>query len=121
MRRALIVDDSKVVRKLAKRILSDMDFRAAEAGDGSAALALCSKVMPDLVLLDWNMPLMDGMDFLKRLRQLPGGNHPKVVFCTAKNSKASIAEAIEAGADEYVMKPFDEQIIRTKLEGIGLA
>ena len=121
MRKVLIVDDSRVVRKLAKRIFTGMDFRAAEAEDGAAALQQCSTAMPDLVLLDWNMPNMDGMDFLRRLRQLPGGAEPKVMFCTAKNSMASIEEAINAGADEYVMKPFDEEIIRTKLLNIGLA
>jgi two-component system chemotaxis response regulator CheY len=76
--------------------------------------------MPDAVLLDWNMPVMDGLEFLKQLRREPGGHRPIVVFCTVENDKERIAEALEAGADEYIMKPFDGDIISSKLELAGL-
>jgi two-component system chemotaxis response regulator CheY len=121
MKTALVVDDSSVVRKVARRILENMSFSVSEAEDGSAALQHCCKSMPDIILLDWNMPVMDGLEFLKNLRKMPTGGAPKVVFCTTENHQMSINSAMNAGADEYIMKPFDDQIIRIKLEQVGLA
>ena len=77
-------------------------------------------MMPDAILLDWNMPVMDGITFLAALRAIEGGLHPKVVFCTTENEIAQITRALHAGADEYIMKPFDQQIIASKLEEVGL-
>ena len=77
--------------------------------------------MPDLILLDWNMPVMSGIEFIVALRRQDGGNQPKVVFCTTENDVAHIREAIEAGADEYVMKPFDHDTLQMKLQLIGVA
>src|SRR5205814_7337949 len=82
-------------------------FEVEEAGDGQEALTLCEAKMPDVVLLDWNMPVMSGMEFLRLLRQRGHSDQPKVVFCTTENDMAHIRAALEAGADEYVMKPFD--------------
>jgi len=76
--------------------------------------------LPDAVLLDWNMPVMDGYDFLRNLRQMPGGNKPKVVFCTTENDVAHIARALHAGANEYIMKPFDKDIVTAKFHEVGL-
>ena len=76
--------------------------------------------MPDAVLLDWNMPVMDGLSFLIELRKLPGGRHPKVVFCTTENEIPQITRALSAGADEYIMKPFDRDIVASKFEEVGL-
>ena len=76
--------------------------------------------MPDAILLDWNMPVMDGYDFLKALRRLPGGDGPKVVFCTTENDVAHIARALHAGANEYIMKPFDKEIVEAKFQEVGL-
>lgn len=121
MKYILIVDDSAVVRKVARRILEGLSFRTAEAEDGAQALVSCEGEMPDAVLLDWNMPVMDGCEFLRRLRRMPAGDRPKVVFCTTENDVAQIARAIHAGADEYVMKPFDREIITAKLQEVGLA
>src|ERR671918_666484 len=84
MKSCLIVDDSAVIRKVARRILEGLSFRISEAEDGEQALAACKSEMPDAVLLDWNMPVMDGYDFLKALRRMPRGDHPKVVFCTTE-------------------------------------
>jgi len=120
MKQVLVVDDSTVIRKVAKRILEDLHFYTAEAEDGRKALSACSAAMPDAILLDWNMPVMDGFEFLRELRRLPGGLKPKVVFCTTENDVAHIARAIHAGADEYIMKPFDKNIMLSKLEQIGL-
>jgi two-component system, chemotaxis family, chemotaxis protein CheY len=117
----LVVDDSRVIRKVARRILEDLGFEVAEAADGVEAMAWCQAVMPDAVLLDWRMPAMDGLEFVRRLREHPGGSAPKVVFCSVENEIERIREALDAGADEYVMKPFDGDILSGKLAYLGLA
>lgn len=120
MKRCLVVDDSSVIRKVARRILEDLEFEINEAEDGQAALASCVEQMPDAVLLDWNMPVMDGLDFLVELRKMEGGDNPKVIFCTTENDVAHIAKAIRAGANEYIMKPFDREIVEAKFQEVGL-
>ena len=115
----LVVDDSRVVRKVARRILEDLGFEVAEAGDGAEALAWCRTAMPDVVLLDWNMPVMNGLEFLRRLRQEPGGATPRVLFCSVESDLDRIREALEEGADEYIMKPFDGDIVASKLALAG--
>ncbi len=120
MKHCLVVDDSSVIRKVARRILEDLGFTISEAEDGQKALDHCAADMPDAVLLDWNMPVVDGMEFLVALRKMPGGSEPKVVFCTTENDVAQIARAIHAGADEYIMKPFDREIVEAKFAEAGL-
>jgi two-component system, chemotaxis family, chemotaxis protein CheY len=120
MKTCLVVDDSRVIRKVARRILEDLQFECDEASDGSAALAKCRATMPDAILLDWNMPVMNGLDFMSALRKEPTGDQPVVVFCTTENDMGRITEALRAGADEYVMKPFDSEIIQSKFEEVGL-
>lgn len=120
MKTCLVVDDSSVIRKVARRILEDLDFTIAEAEDGRAALESCQKDMPDAILLDWNMPVMDGLEFLTALRQEEGGDRPTVVFCTTENDVGHIAKAIRAGANEYIMKPFDREIVEAKFQEVGL-
>ena len=121
MKLVLVVDDSTVILKVARRILEGMHFRISEAEDGQKALVACAEHMPDAILLDWLMPAMDGFEFLRELRRMPNGNVPKVVFCTTENDVAHIARAMHAGADEYIMKPFDKHIVQLKFEEIGLA
>ena len=120
MKTCLVVDDSSVIRKVARRILEDMSFAVEEAADGQEALEKCRAGMPDSIFLDWNMPVMDGMEFLKALRAEPNGNEPKVVFCTTENDVAHIAKAMRAGANEYIMKPFARQIVEAKFAEVGL-
>jgi len=120
MRSCLVVDDSRVVRKVARKILEELAFACTEAEDGRQAMEVCAKGMPDAILLDWNMPVMNGIEFLRRLRKMSGGDTPKVVFCTTENDLAHIQEALSAGANEYIMKPFDSDIIQTKFQQIGL-
>lgn len=115
----LIVDDSRIIRKVARRIVEGLGFEVDEAGDGVEALSYCASVMPDVILLDWNMPVMDGLTFLRRLRSQTGGDKPKVLFCTIENTPERIAEALSAGADDYVMKPFDGEILQSKLSEVG--
>jgi two-component system chemotaxis response regulator CheY len=120
MKTCLVVDDSSVIRKVARRILEDLQFEIVEAEDGRQALDVCANRMPDAILLDWNMPVMDGLEFLAALRHEPGGHTPKVVFCTTENDVAHIARAMRAGADEYIMKPFDREIVEAKFSEVGL-
>jgi two-component system chemotaxis response regulator CheY len=119
-RTCLVVDDSRVVRKVARRILEESGFAVEEVENGAAALAACRRAVPDCVLLDWNMPVMDGLAFLKALRAEFGPDRPAVLFCTTENELERIALAIENGAQEYIMKPFDETILRGKLAQVGL-
>lgn len=120
MKTCLVVDDSKVVRMVARKILHDLDFEIIEAVDGKDALEICGSGMPDAVLLDWNMPVMNGIEFLHEMRAMPGGVNPVVVFCTTENDVSHIREAISAGANEYIMKPFDSDIIQSKFSQTGL-
>ena len=117
----LVVDDSKVIRKVARHILESMAFAVEEAADGQEALTFCRTNRPDVILLDWNMPVMSGIEFLIKLRERPDGRMTKVVFCTTENDVAHIREAIDAGADEYVMKPFDHDTLQIKLQLVGAA
>jgi two-component system chemotaxis response regulator CheY len=120
MKTCLVVDDSSVIRKIARRILEEMNFQIIEAEDGEQALEVCKRELPDAILLDWNMPVMDGYEFLGNLRRMPGGDAPKVVFCTTENGIDHIARAIDAGANEYIMKPFDKDIVAAKFQEVGL-
>ena len=120
MKTCLVVDDSRVIRKVARRILEGLGFEIAEAADGVEAMAWCRTAMPEAILLDWNMPVMDGLSFLRELRREPDGHEPVVVFCTVENDVEHIGQALDAGADEYIMKPFDGDILEDKLIEAGL-
>jgi len=120
MRHCLVVDDSSVIRKVARRILEDFEFSVSEAEDGRAALEACQRSMPDMILLDWHLPVMDGLEFLSSLRQMDHGNQPKVVFCASEADVAQIARALRAGADEYILKPFDRAAVEVKLHEVGM-
>ena len=116
----LVVDDSRVVRAVARRILEELQMDVSEAENGQVALDQCADSMPDAILLDWNMPVLDGIGFLKELRARPVVNQPIVVFCTTERDMTKIQRAIEAGADEYIMKPFDQEIVQSKLVEAGV-
>ncbi len=119
-RTCLVVDDSRIVRKVARRILEAHGFFVAEAVNGEDALDQCRSELPCCVLLDWNMPIMNGLSFLKSLRAEFGPENPTVVFCTTENEVEQMMSALESGAQEYIMKPFDEDILTDKFAQIGL-
>jgi two-component system, chemotaxis family, chemotaxis protein CheY len=120
MKHCLVVDDSSVIRKVARRILEGLDFAVVEAGDGSEALKICATAMPDMILVDWHMPVVGGVEFLTMLRARPSGDKPTVIFCASENDAAQIARAMRAGADDYILKPFDREIVEAKLQEVGL-
>jgi len=115
----LIVDDSRVIRKVSSKIARSLGYIPVEAQDGEEALTRCKKAMPALVLTDWNMPEMDGIEFVRRLRAIPTPKAPMVMFCTSNGEAKDIHEGIGAGADDYIVKPFDEGALRAKLEKLG--
>ena len=120
MKKILVVDDSKVIRMVVKKILQELEFDIEEATDGEQALESCRTSMPDGILLDWYMPGMDGKECLIEIRKLPGGDSPIVIFCTSEADKEKIGAIIEAGANEYIVKPFDKTGIHIKFDEVGL-
>jgi two-component system chemotaxis response regulator CheY len=116
MKQVLIADDSSVIRKVARRLLEDLDYVTIEAPDGADALEQCGASMPDVIVVDWKLPHTNGVCFLRALRELPDGDKPLVVFCAAEHDPAHIAQAMEAGADDYLLKPFDKTTFREKFE-----
>ncbi|MBV9548152.1 MAG: response regulator [Alphaproteobacteria bacterium] len=116
----LIVDDSRVLRTVARKIFEEMRFEVTEAEDGMAALRACRERMPDVVLFDGNLPSMKSVDFLKSVRAQQGGGRPVILVATTENDAEEVAHAIHAGANEYLMKPFDRVSVRAKLAEIGV-
>lgn len=116
----MLVDDSGVVRKISRKIVEELGFEVCEAENGSIALEVAEKTLPEFILLDWNMPVMNGLEFLKEFRKKHDANTVKVIFCTTENDIMKIMTAMEAGANEYIMKPFDADVIKTKLIQMGL-
>lgn len=129
-KRCLLVDDSRVIRRVAAKIVQDLGFYPAEAANGQEALAACAVSMPDVILAEWDLmqtsgeqaggAQMTGPELTRAVRLLPGGTAVKVVFCTTRNELADIREAITSGADEYIMKPFDSEIVASKFMLLGL-
>ncbi|MBV7267328.1 response regulator [Erythrobacter ani] len=115
----LIVDDSRVIRKVSSKIAKSLGYVPVEAENGEEALARCKKAMPAVVLTDWNMPEMDGIEFVSKLRAIPTPKEPIVIFCTSNGEAKDIHEGIGAGADDYIVKPFDESTLKAKLEKLG--
>ena len=121
MKQVLVVDDSPVIRKIARRILEGLRLQTSEAPDGRQGLEACALSMPDGIFVDSNMPEIDGYEFMKRLRRMPEGEKPRIVFCTSEYDVAQIARALHAGADEILMKPFDRDAVQAKFGALGEA
>ena len=120
MKHCLIVDDSRVVRTVARRILEDLSYSVDEVEDGMTGLRACREKMPDLIFLDWNLPSMKGLDFIKSVRGQQNGGQPVILFYTTESDPDEIAGAMAAGANEYLLKPFDSTAVRDKLVEIGV-
>ena len=120
-RTCLLVDDSRMIRKISRRIVESVGYTVVEAENGEEGLARCRAAMPDLIITDWNMPVMSGIEFVTALRAIPAARPPKVVFCTTNSGARDIHKGIEAGADEYVIKPFDEAALLSRLQSVGAA
>ena len=119
MRTCLVVDDSRVIRKVARRLLEDMGFGVEEAEDGAGALERCRTAMPDCILVDSTMPNLDGIGFMKALRREAIGALPAIVFCTTENEDAHVASARAAGASAVLLKPFDKETLEGGLASVG--
>jgi two-component system chemotaxis response regulator CheY len=119
--KALIVDDDKMTRMLLSLALKKLGItQVVEAENGQLAIEHCRKEMPNFITLDWNMPVMNGLEFLKALHQEPNWQKSTVILCTTENDINHIQSALSAGASEYIMKPFDKDILHTKLVQTGL-
>jgi two-component system chemotaxis response regulator CheY len=120
MTTCLLIDDSEIVRKVARYIFESLKFEAIEAESGDDALAECARAMPDAILLDSHIPAMPTAAFLSALRAMPNGDKPLVIFCATENDPGEIARALTGGADDYVLKPFDRDSIGKKITAAGL-
>jgi two-component system chemotaxis response regulator CheY len=118
---ALIIDDSRAMRSILRRIVTDLGFETLEAGHGQEALDhLEAGRVPDLCLIDWNMPVMDGYTFVTKVRENPDWRDVTLMMVTTESEHGQIVRALAAGAHEYVIKPFTPDAIVDKLELLGL-
>ena len=115
--RALVIDDSRAMRMILRNALQELGHNVTEAGNGQEALATLQASGPfDLALVDWNMPVLNGFEFVRAVRQLPAHNNMKLMMVTTEVETSQVARALEAGANEYLMKPFTKDLLRDKLE-----
>ena len=120
--KAIVVDDSRATRTILKRALTREGFEVVEAGDGRQALEELEKTGPlDLALVDWNMPVMTGYELIREVRSRAVLNSMAIMMVTTETESSQVQKALEAGANEYVMKPFTDDILREKLLLLGLA
>lgn len=116
----LIIDDSPVIRKVANRILSDMGFVVIEAADGFEALEKCGHDMPDGIMVDWDMPNMSGLEFIEEFAKVNGKDGARIIYCTSEIMVSGMTKAKRAGANAFMMKPFNRNILQTKLREAGI-
>lgn len=120
MSSCLIADDSRVIRLLLSKIMSNLGFSVLEAEDGEDVIELAQTRELDLIIMDWNLPVLEGIDVLYKIRSLRLMKSPKIVFCSSASDLDKISQAIQGGADDYIIKPFDEDIVASKLTILGL-
>jgi two-component system, chemotaxis family, chemotaxis protein CheY len=122
MSKALVVDDSKTIRMIIRRILVDLGYEVCEAGNGVEAMKVLAAegTAVKLVLADWNMPEMNGLELVKEMRKNAEFDSLKVLMVTTETEIEQMTQALEAGANEYVMKPFTKDILMEKLEIVGM-
>ena len=119
MKRGLVIDDSSAIRKVARRILERLDFEVVEADSTQTGLDACQERMPDVIFVE-HMPVVDGIDFVAALRGKLGASKPKVIICVLEYDFDLINQAMHAGADDYILRPFDREIFETKLRNVGV-
>lgn len=119
--KALIVDDSRAIRSVIRRKLTDLGFEVFEAGNGQEGLERIDE-HPDIgiILVDWNMPVMDGLEFVRRVRKTPDTARMPLLMVTSETEIRQMVKALAAGANEYLMKPFDAQALEEKLQLLGV-
>lgn len=120
MAKCVIADDSKIIRMLLSKIMTNLHFDVIEAEDGEEVVEMCEFNEPEVVIMDWRLPVLEGIDALYKIRSLKKIKQPKVMFCSSITDISKIREALNGGADDYIMKPFDEEIVISKLEILGL-
>jgi len=120
MKTFMIVEDAPVIRKVANRILSDLGFLVVEAADGFEALDVCRNNIPEAMIVDWEMPRMNGVEFIQEFRQLEGSERTKVLYCTTEVVVPDMTRAKRAGATGFIMKPFNREILEFKLQEAGV-
>lgn len=120
MATCLIADDSKIIRLILAQIMKNLGFDVIEAEDGEDVIKRWKEGKVDLIIMDWSLPVMEGIDVLYMIRSLPKIKQPRIIFCSSMPDEAKIREAINGGADDYIMKPFDEDIIESKITILGL-
>lgn len=118
MKLCLVVDDSEVIRKVAHRVLEECGWTVIEAETADEALVLAQQRMPEVILLDSLMPGMPPAEFCAELRRLPSGSAPRVIYCTTEIDAVDILNMLNAGADDYLVKPYDRYGLREKLDPI---
>lgn len=120
MKTCLVVDDSAVIRKVAKRILEGMKLSVIEAEDGAQAIAACERQIPDVAIVDAFMAEMDGYEVVRSLRRMPDGGQAKILVSIVESDVGTIAKVLHAGGDTFLMKPFTSELLREKLEEVGI-
>ena len=120
MPRCIIADDSKIMRMLLSKIMENFGFEVNEAEDGEEVLEQCVSFRPDLIISDWRLPLIEGIDVLYKIRADRRLKQPKFIFCSYVTDAATIKQALDGGADDFIMRPFDEDIIASKLAILGM-
>jgi len=121
MRHCLVVDDSRLVRKIAGVLVEELGFIVMQAGNAVEALDCCRKRMPEVILLDADLPDNGALTFMTSLRRERSGSKPTIVICIAEKDMQQITQAGMAGANTYLLKPFDGRTIRAKFAKVGLA
>ena len=120
MAKCLIADDSKVIRMILSKIMRNLKYDIIEAEDGEEVVELCETEEPDLIIMDTKLPILEGLDAMYKIREMQRIKQPKIIFCSSVTDPMRIREALDGGADDYIMKPFDEEIILSKLEILNL-
>lgn len=120
MPKCIIADDSKIMRMLLRKIMENFGFEVSEAEDGEEVLEQCLSERPELIISDWSLPMIDGIDVLYKIRADRKIRQPKFMFCSYVKDAAVIRQALDGGADDFIMRPFDEDIIGSKLAILGL-